>query len=59
LLALGNAHLLDIGNPLSRPFFQQVKRCDELLIKIHSMVEALREKGLHFEEYNEQDGAYM
>ena len=56
---MGNAHLLDIGNPLSRPFFQQVKRCDELLTKIHSIVEALREKGLHFEEYNEQDGSYM
>lgn len=59
MLALGNAHLLDIGNPLSRPFFQQVKRCDELLVRIRAIVEALREKGLHFEEYNEQDGSYM
>jgi hypothetical protein len=59
LLAMGNAHLVDIGSPLSRPFFQQVKRCDELLIKIHSIGEALKEKGLHFEEYNEQDHSYM
>lgn len=59
LLALGNAHLLDIGNPLNRPFFQQVKRCDELLIKIHAMAEALKEKELHFEEYNEMDASYM
>ena len=59
LLHLGNAHLLDIGNPLSRPFFQQVKRCDELLIKIHSIAEALKEKDMNFEEYNEQDRGYM
>jgi hypothetical protein len=33
---------------LNRPFFQQVKRCDELLIKIHSIIEALKEKEIHF-----------
>jgi hypothetical protein len=49
LLQLGNAHLLDIGNPLNRPFFQQVKRCDELLLKIHSIVEAVKEKEMVFE----------
>jgi hypothetical protein len=49
LLHLGNAHLLDIGNPLNRPYFPQVKRCDELLLKIHTLVEALKEKGLAFE----------
>jgi hypothetical protein len=45
---MGNAHLLDIGNPLNRPFFPQVKRCDELLTKIHSIVEALKEKDIAF-----------
>jgi hypothetical protein len=44
---------------LNRPFFQQVKRCDELLIKIHSIIEALKEKEVHFEEYNELDRSYM
>jgi len=41
--------LLDIGNPLNRPFFQQVKRCDELLLKIHTMSDALKEKKMIFE----------
>ena len=59
LLKVGNSHLLDIGSALNRPFFAQVKRCDELLLKIHLMIEAFREKDMHFEEYNEMDDGYM
>ena len=59
LLQVGNAHLLDIGSPLNRPFFPQVKRCDELLLKIHFIIEAFREKDMHFEEYNEMEDHYM
>jgi len=49
LLHLGNAHLIDIGNPLNRPYFQQVKRCDELLLKIRLMTNTIKEKGIIFE----------
>ena len=44
LLFTSKAHLIDIGNSLNRPFFNQLKRTDELLAKIRNMVEALKEK---------------
>lgn len=59
LLSLGNAHVVDVGNPLNRPFFNQQKRIDELLVKIRTMTEALKEKGMQFEEYNELDHSYV
>ena len=49
LLSIGNAHLVDIGNPLNRPFFNQQKRVDELLVKIRTMTDALKEKDIKFE----------
>lgn len=52
LLQLGTAHLVDIGSLLNRPFFPQVKRIDELLLKLHSVSEALKEKETPIEEYN-------
>lgn len=50
---------MDVGNPLNRPFFNQQKRIDELLVKIRTMAEALKEKGMSFEEYNELDSSYV
>lgn len=35
-------HILDTGDPMDRPFFQQLKRCDEALYKINSMGTALK-----------------
>ena len=35
-------HVLDTGDPLDRPFFQQLKRCDEALHKISTMIDALK-----------------
>ena len=49
LLTLGKAHFKDIGNPLSRPFFNQHKRTEELLNKTRTMIEALKEKNMPFE----------
>lgn len=49
LVSLGNAHVVDIGNPLNRPFFNQHKRIDELLVKVRTMIEALKEKKMEFE----------
>ena len=35
-------HVLDTGDSLDRPFFQQLKRCDEALYKISNMITALK-----------------
>jgi hypothetical protein len=59
ILTLSNAHVVDIGNSLNRPFFNQHKRIDELLVKIRTMAEALKEKKIQFEEYNELDDQYV
>ena len=49
LISIGKAHILDIGNPLNRPFFNQQKRVEELLVKIRTMTDALKEKNIPFE----------
>jgi hypothetical protein len=49
LISVGKAHVVDIGNPLNRPFFNQQKRVEELLVKIRTMIEALKEKNVPFE----------
>lgn len=36
-----------------------MKRIDELLLKLHSISEALKEKDTPIEEYNEADPSYM
>jgi hypothetical protein len=48
-LSLGNSHINDIGSPLNRPFYNQLKRIDDLLNKIRTMVDALKDKGMSFE----------
>ena len=35
-------HFKDSGDSLNRPFYQQLKRCDESLHKISAMVTALK-----------------
>ena len=40
------AHIIDTGDPLNRPFFQQLKRCDESLYKISEMIRALKKEGI-------------
>jgi hypothetical protein len=42
LLSLGNSHIIDIGSPLNRPFFNQLKRIDDLLNKVRTLTEALK-----------------
>ena len=49
------AHVIDIGDPLNRPFFQQLKRCDETLYKVSEMSRALKNENLEFDEFDETD----
>lgn len=37
-------HILDSGNAVERPFYQMVKRCDEALLKIGVLIDALKKR---------------
>jgi hypothetical protein len=50
---------VDIGSPLHRPFFSQVKRCEDLLVKLGVFISEIKSKGLHFQEYNELEDGYI
>lgn len=45
-------HLTDSADPVNRSFAQSVKRCDECLQKIETIVAALGKQKLEFEEYD-------
>lgn len=44
-------HLDDVSNPNNRPFSSQVKRCEESLQKLSSIIAFMKSKHMGFEEY--------
>lgn len=46
------AHVVDNGDLINRQFYPQIKRCEELLIKIEAIMERLKSEGIEFEEYD-------
>ena len=49
--SIERAHFEDISNPSNRPFSSQVKRCDEGLSKVSSIISFMKSKKIGFEEY--------
>ncbi len=46
------AHIVDNGDLINRQFYPQIKRCEELLIRIETVLERLKQEGIEFEEYD-------
>ena len=46
-------HLVDNRNNVDRPFSMMVKRCDDCLQKIGTLIDALKKHKIDFDEYNE------
>lgn len=44
-------HFEDISNPTNRPFSSQVKRCEESLTKVTSIIAFMKGKKVGFEEF--------
>jgi len=47
--SIERVHFEDISNPINRPFSSQVKRCDESLTKVASIIAFMKDKKAGFE----------
>lgn len=52
-------HIVDTNKAIVSPFAGQVKRCDEALLKIHDILEALKDAKLSYDEYDEEEINYV
>jgi len=49
--SIERVHFEDVSNPTNRPFSSQVKRCEEGLTKVNSIIAFMKGKKQGFEEY--------
>lgn len=49
--SIERVHFEDVSNPTNKPFQSQVKRCEESLTKIGSIIAFMKSKKVGFDEY--------